>query len=151
SPCDDGLTGLAHVRGCFAADPNFDELQGTIEVPVFQRGQPPYADDGAGGDIPLDAMGRPSVQRTDSVCVTLTLPKGATMPAAGWPVVLYAHDTGGSYRSGVSEGLAGDLANVTGSSPGHVAMLGYEGVMHGARRHDDRTPPEVLFFNLQNP
>ena len=45
SPCDDGLSGADHVRGCIGpADPAFDELQGTLSLPYFQSGARPYRD-----------------------------------------------------------------------------------------------------------
>ena len=58
SPCDDGKTGAAHVRGCLAADSasaNFDTYQGTMALPVFQKGTPPYLTPADGGNIDYDA------------------------------------------------------------------------------------------------
>ncbi|MEZ4406991.1 MAG: hypothetical protein R3A52_10995 [Polyangiales bacterium] len=155
SPCDDGLAGDAHVRGCVgAADPRFDELQGLIELPVFQSGARPYRDAGSGA-IALDAQGRATATGTERVCVTVTVPRGAAMPASGWPVAVYFHGTGGSYRSVVTEGLAGALASVDlggGAAPVNVATVGVEGVMHGTRRGDGVTDPsDRLFFNFANP
>ena len=69
-------------------------------------------------------------------------------------MVLYAHGTGGSYRSGVTEGLARALANVDlgGGTTAHVAPVGYDGVMHGPRRGAGVTEsPNTLFFNFANP
>ncbi len=153
SPCDDGLTGAAHIRGCLgAADPNFEEIQGQVDVPVFQRGERPYTMLPSGG-IVLDAMGRPMVQSTERVCVTITVPRGP-IPAAGWAVVLYSHGTGGNYRSVITEGLARQFANIDlgGGTTSRVATIGYEGVMHGARRGVGVTDsPDTLFFNFANP
>jgi hypothetical protein len=101
SPCDDGLTGPAHVRGCVGpASTLFDELQGQITLPVMQQGTRPYTTLGQGA-IQLDASGNPIVQGTEPVCVSITVPHGVTPPAGGWPVILYAHGTGGEYRSGI--------------------------------------------------
>lgn len=153
SPCDDGLTGADHVRGCLgAADAAFDELQGTIEIPTFQAGARPYREPGSGA-IATDATGHPMTQGTERVCVTVTVPRGAAAPAGGWPVVLYAHGTGGTYRSVVSEGLASSLASVTdGANTARFTTLGFEGVMHGARRGAGvTTPPDQAFFNFANP
>jgi hypothetical protein len=154
SPCDDGLTGAEHTRGCPSTmDPAFVELQGTLPVPVFQHGTRPYNTAGEGG-IQLDAMGRPMVQSTEDVCVTVTIPRGATPPAGGWPVVLYAHGTGGSYRSGVTEGLARALADVDNGdgTHSHLALVGFDGVMHGPRRGMGVTDsPNTLFFHFDNP
>ena len=154
SPCDDGLAGAVHVRGCLgAADPAFDELQGTFEIPYFQAGARPYRTVGSGA-IATDAAGRPMAQGTERVCVTVTVPRGAEAPAGGWPTVLYAHGTGGSFRSVVTEGLAGALAGVDvgGASAVRFATVGFDGVMHGDRRGMGvSTPPDQAFFNFGNP
>ncbi|MDB4932713.1 MAG: hypothetical protein JWM10_5197, partial [Myxococcaceae bacterium] len=153
SPCDDGLTGDAHVRGCLgAADPAFDELQGTIEIPYFQAGARPYREPGSGA-IAVNAAGRPMPQGTERVCVTITVPRGAAAPTGGWPTVLYAHGTGGSFRSVVTEGLSRSLASVdVGGTAVRFATVGFDGVMHGNRRGVGvTTPPDQAFFNFGNP
>jgi pimeloyl-ACP methyl ester carboxylesterase len=99
-------------------------------------------------------MGRPTATGTEQVCVTVTVPRGATMPAQGWPAVLYAHGTGGSYRSVVAEGISRALSSVEvpGAEPVRFATVGFEGVLHGRRRGDGVTEsPDVLFFNFANP
>ena len=55
--------------------------------------------------------GKPAPVRTESLRVAITVPEGP-MPAGGWPVVLYAHGTGGSYLSFVSDGTASRLSVV---------------------------------------
>ncbi|TAK29697.1 MAG: hypothetical protein EPO40_09770 [Myxococcaceae bacterium] len=154
SPCDDGLAGADHVRGCIGpADPAFDELQGTLSLPYFQSGARPYREPGSGA-IAVDATGRPMAQGSERVCVTITVPRGAGAPAGGWPTVLYAHGTGGSYRSVVGDGLAGALSGVDlgGGATVRFATVGFEGVMHGARRGMGvSTPPDQAFFNFGNP
>ncbi len=154
SPCDDGLTGADHVRGCIGpADPAFDELQGTLSLPYFQSGTRPYREAGSGA-IATDATGRPMAQGSERVCVTITIPRGAAAPAGGWPAVLYAHGTGGSFRSVVGEGLARSLSGVDlgGGTTVRFATVGFEGVMHGARRGAGvTTPPDQAFFNFGNP
>lgn len=154
SPCDDGLTGADHVRGCIGApDPAFDELQGTIEIPYFQAGARPYRETGSGA-IVTDASGRTMPQGIERVCVTITVPRGSEAPADGWPAVLYAHGTGGSFRSVVSEGLSRSLSGVDvgGGATVRFATVGFDGVMHGARRGMGvTTPPDQAFFNFANP
>ncbi|HEY5281187.1 MAG TPA: hypothetical protein VIM14_00215, partial [Polyangia bacterium] len=113
SPCDDGKTGAAHVRGCLAADSasaNFDTYQGTMALPVFQKGTPPYLTPADGGNIDYDATTGLAIIQTpippqtpQKVCFALTVPKGVA-PASGWPLVVYGHGTGGSYRSIVELG-----------------------------------------------
>ncbi|MDP3275025.1 MAG: hypothetical protein Q8Q09_07495 [Deltaproteobacteria bacterium] len=154
SPCDDGLSGSEHVRGCLGSEnPAFDEYQGMLDVPLLQRGDRPYRTPGAGA-IPYDAMGTAVPSSVERVCATVTVPRGAMMPAQGWPVVLYAHGTGGNYRSVVTEGLSESLSNVAldmGRSERFVTV-GFEGVMHGERRGMGVTEhPNTLFFNFANP
>ncbi|HJX66339.1 MAG TPA: hypothetical protein VJ860_20570, partial [Polyangia bacterium] len=137
SPCDDGQTGAAHKRGCFPeqlASASFDEYQGTIALPIFQQGTAPYLDPPDGGII-LASDGTASIVRNEDVCISLAVPHG-TPPTAGWPLVVYSHGTGGSYRSAVELGLAEDYAQ--GLAAGGIAVatatLGYDGVLHGTRK-----------------
>jgi hypothetical protein len=149
SPCAGGQG--EDRRGC-PASPNaaFDEYQGLVSVPIFQEGAPPY--ELTGGRIVTDAAGTPAVQRTEDVCVALTVPKG-TPPAGGWPVVLYAHGTGGVYRSFVRSGLAAEFARgeAAGGAAVPMAMLGYDGILHGPRKGASAKPSSELVFNYLNP
>lgn len=164
SPCDDGKTGADHLRGCLAADStsaNFDEYQGTIGLPVFQQGTVPYLTPTDGGGIEYDVTGAATIQGTQKVCFALTVPKGAA-PADGWPLVVYGHGTGGSYRSIVDLGLSDDLAQgavsagvaVDGGSSATavpMAMLGYDGILHGTRNGGSTKPVGELVYNFLNP
>ncbi|HEX9297990.1 MAG TPA: hypothetical protein VF881_19250, partial [Polyangiaceae bacterium] len=108
SPCPDA----SGDRACPATgDPAFDELHALVPLPIFQSGTAPYWNPSEGGRINSDA---PAVVRTESVCLSLTVPKATTMPAKGWPLVIYAHGTGGSFRSHVQEGVAKTLASASG-------------------------------------
>ena len=90
----------ATARATPAQDPAFDELQAWCAAHLSKRnGSLP--EPAAGGHIDLDA---PHVVRTENVCLSLTIPKGVGMPANGWPLVIYAHGTGGSFRSHMREG-----------------------------------------------
>ncbi len=145
SPCDDGKTGTEHERGCMAeANGAFDEYQGVINLPVFQKGKAPYEQPADGGGVELDATGVAQIQRSEDVCLALTVPKGAA-PAAGWPLVVYSHGTGGSYRSAVEMGLAGELAAA------NVAVLGYDGALHANRKGESTKPVTELVYNFLNP
>jgi predicted esterase len=155
SPCDDGLTGAAHQRGCFPdqlAGASFDEYQGTISFPVFQQGTRPYAEPQDGGGILLAADGTVASVSSEDVCISLAVPHG-TPPAAGWPLVVYSHGTGGSYRSVVDLDLAEDFA--TGAAPGGsavpMASLGYDGALHGTRKGKSSKDVGELFYNFLNP
>ncbi|MBI3178975.1 MAG: hypothetical protein HYZ27_04900, partial [Deltaproteobacteria bacterium] len=90
-------TGAAPPATCASvAGLSFVEAQGLIDLPVYQQGTPPYVDQGGG--IALDGAGVPQEQRIEPVRFALSVPTGG-MPASGWPVVIYAHGTGGSYQS----------------------------------------------------
>jgi predicted esterase len=131
--------GMRHIR----TTATYDIYQGSVRIPNFQRGEPPYLTDGSGGDIVWDEAGRPQVQRQEQVRFTLTIPNQAgEMPRDGWPVVIYAHGTGGDYRS-VITGVAPELADRG------VAALGFDQVLHGLR-DPTGSPPELTFFNIFN-
>jgi predicted esterase len=138
-------------RACGPQDSAYDEYDALVSLPIFQQGTAPYFDPADGGGIVTSAP-----VRTEDVCMALTVPKGASMPANGWPLVVYAHGTGGSYRDHVTSTVAGTLSNVAlpdGSSV-HFAVLGIDQVEHGPRRGngpDSSQSPDTLFFNFANP
>lgn len=122
---------------------------GTFDVPAFQRGAPPYLS--KGGDFAFSTAGVPAVQRTEQVRFALTVPRGPA-PAGGFPLLLYAHGTGGSYLSCSDEGLA-DLFAASG-----IATLGMDQVLHGPRNPacDEASPAYgtcvgTAYFNFLNP
>ncbi|MFK7992335.1 MAG: hypothetical protein AB8I08_40315, partial [Sandaracinaceae bacterium] len=80
SPCDDG-----GARACGAANDDFHELHARITLPQFQQGTPPYLEPEAGGGMSLDGSGVPVVQRSESVCMVVTIPKDTPAPAEGFP------------------------------------------------------------------
>jgi hypothetical protein len=129
-------------RACGELSPDYDEYHALITLPVFQAGTPPYF--ASGGRI------EKTVVRKEDVCLALSVPRAA-MPATGWPLVIYAHGTGGSFRSHLRSEVAGALAHVT-TSAGTVrmAVLGIDQVEHGPRRGDSQLTPDVLFFNFSN-
>jgi hypothetical protein len=144
SPCAQAT----EQRACPAtADPLFDELHALVALPVFQKGKLPFTEPADGGDLELDPSGQPISQGTAQVCLSLTVPKG-TMPPTGWPLVVYAHGTGGSFRSHVTEGVAARLASIEGKK---IAVLGIDQVGHGTRRGESTAKPQDIFFNFTNP
>ncbi|PKN59139.1 MAG: hypothetical protein CVU56_02100 [Deltaproteobacteria bacterium HGW-Deltaproteobacteria-14] len=150
SPCDDGLTGDEHVRGCAAASGDFWELHLRLPLPVVQGGTRPYLRPEDGGQIAVAADGSVTLNGTEDVCVSLTVPKNLDMPAAGWPIAIFGHGTGGTFRSSVGDAGAA-LAHVTvGADAVGIAVVGWDGPMHGERRHSD-LDPEGLFYNFANP
>src|SRR5262249_13964030 len=108
SPCDDGTP----ARACGAGGAAFDEIHGRVWVPIYQAGTPPAPTPAPGGGI-TETAGAPVVVRSEDVCFALSVPKGASAaPAAGWPLVVYRHGTGGSMRSFIDEGIAAKMAGL---------------------------------------
>jgi len=150
SPCPDS----AGVRACGSSSA-FDEWHTLVDVPIFQEGTTPYLTPADRGDIRANA----GVVRREKICAALTTPKG-TPPPGGWPLVLYAHGTGGTFRSHAGDGAGNALANVDidgGTADGGAistgyAVLGFDQVGHGPRRgaRTDVSPDDIV-FNFGNP
>ncbi|MFT7624488.1 MAG: hypothetical protein ACI9WU_003676, partial [Myxococcota bacterium] len=98
--------------------PRFCELHGTMELPQFQVGTPPFASD---GHLELTSDGAPTVQRHETVPVVINLPKGE-MPAAGYPLVVYFHGSGGISTQVVDRGTipGPGMPPTKGEGPAHV-------------------------------
>jgi hypothetical protein len=139
------------ARACGAPDPAFDELHALVTLPIWQNGTAPYLTPADGGDLALDAVGAPTAQgSSQAVCLALTVPKNAAMPAGGWPLAIYAHATGGSFRSHIVDGVAARLASADGGAA-KIAVLGFDQVAHGTRRGATSLRPEALVFATSNP
>ena len=146
SPCTD-VTGS---RAC-GTNAAYDEWHTLVDIPIFQKGTTPYLSPAQGGDIDASAAVIAPVRR-EKVCAALVTPAG-TPPAAGWPLVLYGHGTGGSFRNHVEVGAAAAgvmLPGVTGSAG--FAILGFDSVGHGPRRgaRTDVSPDNIV-YNFGNP
>ncbi len=129
----------------------YDLYEGTYPAPIFQQGEPPYRN--SGGQIERDAAGDPVLVREELLRVALSVPS-APMPAAGWPVVIYRHGTGGDYLTFQENGVAMRLSNVRdteGEPLAAMAVVSIDGVMHGPRAGTDTGSPEERFYNFQNP
>ncbi len=140
SPCDDG-----GVRTCGPADVNFYEIHGRYRVPIYQQGTEPYETPADGGNIVYDGSGVPQKVRDEDVCMVMLIPKGKTMPAGGWPLAIYGHGTGGSFKGVVTNGVGRELAR------SGVAVFSWDGVVHGERRGNSMRDSDSLMFNLVNP
>lgn len=149
SPCPD-TTG---PRAC-GTSTAFDEWHAMVELPIFQQGTAPYLAPAQGGGIDSSSSALTPV-RTESVCATLTTPRGDA-PDGGWPLVLYAHGTGGTFRGHAGDGAAAAMAGITlpgSNEPVRAAVLGFDQVGHGPRRGADAgsATPEDIVFNFANP
>ncbi|HIA02503.1 MAG TPA: hypothetical protein EYN66_11425 [Myxococcales bacterium] len=105
----------------------YGEFYGSYSSPNFQAGDKPYYSE---GDIRFDADGQPIVQEQDLMRFMLLIPRNSSMPASGWPIVLYAHGTGGDYES--CRGTANTL-NAVG-----LAVLCVDQPLHGVRGPDPK-------------
>lgn len=113
---------------------------GTYVAPNFQTGDVPY--NTTGGEIQVGSDGAAIVQRMEPMRFALTVPTTA-MPATGYPICIYAHGTGGDYKSFVDDGTGARLA-----AQG-IATISTDQVLHGPRNPGGN--PEVAFFNFINP
>lgn len=131
----------------FALDPDdgadherFCELHGVIEHPQFQVGDPPFLTEGLFAPTPPGEA--PPVQRTETVPVTITLPK-APMPEGGYPVVLYFHGSGGLSTQVVDRSpvTAPGVEPAKGLGPAHVlAAHGFAAVGPALPVNPQRVP-----------
>lgn len=121
----------------------YEVYTGRYDSPHFQAGEYPYKNVAQGGDFELDGSGNPIVQSENDLRVGMSIPAGVAMPDAGWPVVLYAHGTGGDYLSFERDQTARRFAELG------IAVISTDQVMHGDRL--ERGDPQNLFFNFQNP
>lgn len=157
SPCDDNLVSPFHTRGCSPARGDFFEIHGTYDSPIYQVGFStdsaldgrPYRQSSDGGHFEYGSDGLPIVQGFESMCYSLTVPKGMSQPTGGWPVVIYAHGTGGSFVSQMGDMTAERLTALG------YAVIGIDNISHGPR--SGLPAAEAFFdggqsfFNLANP
>jgi predicted esterase len=133
-------------------DADYDQYTGVYAgAPDYQVGTPPYSHEG--GQIAYDDAGEPVVQRKLEQRFKLLVPKAdkCKIPDGGYPIVLYAHGTGGSWTSLVETGTGPALAKKC------LASMGVDQPFHGAR---PGAPPEddpnaedkegLSFFNVNN-
>lgn len=130
----------------------FNEYRGSYgPSPNYQVGKLPFEQYGDGGGFEVGADGKPKLVDTFDLRFSLMVPTAAKcpMPAAGYPIVLYAHGTGGDYLSYTTDGSGASLAKKC------IATMGVDQIFHGTRpgapldASDSKI--ELLFFNFENP
>lgn len=119
---------------------NYQLLHGAYTAPMFMEGDAPFQS--VGGAIRFDESGTPILQGEFEQRFAVTIPNG-DMPESGWPLILYAHGTGGDFESFV--GGTAESAALAG-----FAMMGIDQIHHGPRNPDEISP-ELLVFNFLNP
>jgi len=100
--------------------PRICELQGTVTMPQFQQGTAPFAT--SGGNFQLGPDGVPVKQGDVAIPIAISLPTTGPMPAAGYPLVLYFHGSGGVSTEFVDRGpvLVPDGGETPGQGPAYV-------------------------------
>ena len=152
-PIDEMVRAAAHLRASFDIEvsgpvkntklgTSYIQFEGKYVAPNFQTGEPPYA---TKGEIVFNKDGEPTLQWMEELDFVLTVPKDMPMPSGGWPVVLYAHGTGGS-RYTFTKSVAKDLAEAG------LAAISIDQPLHGNRWPGGTTANiEFYSFNFTNP
>jgi predicted esterase len=129
----------------------YTEYQGRYgPSPNYQAGTLPFVNDGDGGNF-VFMNGLPVVQSTFDLRFSLTVPiaSACPMPANGYPIVLYAHGTGGDFHSYLSDGTGQALAAHC------IASMGVDQIFQGTRPGSDPNASEaeigLTFYNVDNP
>lgn len=131
------IAGL-HLDPSDGAHERYCELLGTISMPQFQRGTPPFDTEGL---FEIGADGAPVEQRRETVPVVITIPR-REMPAGGWPLMVYFHGSGGVASQVVDRGPRVEGGSpARGEGPAHViAEHGFAAVGAALPISPDRLP-----------
>ena len=123
---------------------NYVVLRGEVTIPIYQKGEVPYILEGGG--IEFDGQGRPIVQWEWTIRMAMSVPR-QTMPATGWPLIIYSHGSGGSYKSFLNKGVADRFAQKG------IAVVSIDAPHHGMRNpiSDDSGFESFCFYNALNP
>ena len=124
----------------------FVRYEGEMWLPIWQHGTPPYASEG--GNFVFDERGRAELYTWERIKFSLAIPRKTDMPEGGWPLVLYAHGTGGDYTSCCSEDS--ELTEAAVLANHGMATLGISQPLHGERATPG-TNVELHTFNYFNP
>ena len=146
------------VPGAFTQTDVFDDFcvyHTTIDMPDWQSGTPPF--EGTGGTWEFDASHQPIFQRTETANLVVTLPR-ASMPTAGYPLVVFVRTGGGGDRPLVDRGqqaMTGGEALEPGEGPArYLARAGFAGIEVdgplGGLRNPTGGDEQFLTFNIAN-
>jgi hypothetical protein len=134
---------------------SFCVYAGTIDMPVYQGGKPPYSK--AGGEWVFDPKGKPMLQRMERANMVITIPR-APMPASGYPTVVFSRTGAGGDRALVDRGAhdANGVALLPGSGPAQeFARVGFAAISIdgplGGLRNPSGDDEQFLIFNISNP
>ncbi|AFY56537.1 hypothetical protein Riv7116_4103 [Rivularia sp. PCC 7116] len=134
-----------------ASNPRFYELQGTVTMPQFQEGTPPFDTEGL---FEFDQNGFLIEQRTEEVPVTITIPK-TPMPDGGYPLMAYFHGSSGLTTQLVDRGAITEPGGepTPGEGPAFVvAEKGFAAVSSALPLNEQRFPDgsNTTYYNVQN-
>ena len=122
----------------------YTAYDGKLLLPLWQYGQKPYSS--TGGGFAFEDGSRPQIFEWEQANFRISVPTGE-IPDAGWPVAIYSHGTGGSYKSFADEIGALEPATV-------LADAGFMGIGISQPIHAERgtgADPEIYSFNYLNP
>jgi hypothetical protein len=144
--------------GPFARSDLFDNYcvyHSTVQMPVYQRGDPPFVP--TGGDWVYGADGRLVLQHRERSNVWVTLPRSAP-PKGGFPLVVFIRTGGGGDRPLIERGVSDSSWQtlVPGSGPAmEFAREGYAAISvdgpQGGLRNVLGIDEQILVFNFLNP
>ena len=134
-----------------ASNPRFYELQGTVKMPQFQKGTPPFNSEGL---FEFDQNGFLIEQRTEEVPVVITIPK-TPMPDGGYPIVTYFHGPNGLSTQVVDRGVITEPGGepTPGQGPAFVvAEKGFAAVSSALPLNEQRFPDnsDITYYSPQN-
>ncbi len=139
SPCE-GPQG----RTCGDVNPLFHEVHLKLGLPNYMTGVPPYTEGGGGGIQRTEAG--PKLQRQESVCAAVTIPRGAT---GSTPILIFNHDIDGHFRSFVANNLATRMATLGWS------VISIDAPLHGSRFGTEEIPEagaiSAIIDNFERP
>lgn len=127
----------------------YDEWHIRLKIPKIQVGKRPYLEVGTGGEVNEEMVNDPNSElTTETICVSLTVPTEPP-PTQGYPVLVYGHGTGGSFRTAPT--LLGSIATDP-ANPVQYVLVGYDAHMHGDRGGNfAELDSGLLYYNFANP
>lgn len=148
---DVAITGLALDSADGADHERFCELVTTVSFPQFQRGTPPFDEDGR---FEYGDDGLPVLQRMEDAPLVILIPK-TPMPPAGYPLLHYFHGSGGVHNEVVDRGRVSAESEPPppGTGPGHVvAAFGIASAGTALPINPERVPgiSPYAYINFQN-
>lgn len=124
----------------------FQRWEGRVFLPIWQRGERPYASEGGGFE--QDEDGHFILQAWERVAFSLSLPQRGEEPPDGYPLVISAHGTGGDHQSCCETSELLSPAAI--AAQANMAVFSVSQPLHGDRGTPD-TIIDLHTFNFLNP